>query len=663
VHSCADTSAARIPVWSRPVPASPKQLVHRQVALGELALSPGGSLLAYTRRTVAGNDYETHLWLVPLAGGRPRQLTRGTVKDAGPQFTADGRRLAFLRDEQVWILDVDGGEAEPLAKLEHGLSAFRLSPDGRRIALLGGAPEPRLAVGELPDSGPPLARRILRIDWRYDGSGILDRHDHLFVAAARPGARARQVTTGDWSVRGFDWSPEGEQLVFAADLAGDADVRDRPSLYLVSASGGDPAELCALPGLCRTPAWSPDGRHVAFRGVAAHGAPEDAHVGIYVVPAGGGEPRDLAEGLDVAPQVTFGSDLEDWKLDGGTDLTWDGAGAVLCPVNAGGSCALWRFPLHGGDPGPVEDTPLHLCRYAAAGGQLAILGADGLAPPELHRLGPRPRRLTRDGRWLSQLANLEQEMGDVPGPAGPIRTWITSPAGSAGQRLPTVLEIHGGPTGTHSPLPWLPAIALAAAGLRVLRPDPRGSEGYGSDWIAALLGRWGEVDAEDCLAVVDWAVSSGRSDPDRLGVWGLSYGGFLTQWLITQTTRFRAAVAMNGVTNQVAAALSCDLGVPFLTRLGWQPFPQSADTLWRQSPLAFVDRVETPLLLLQGQGDLRCPASDNEQLFVALRALGREVEYLLYPEETHIMAAIGRPDRRVDMMERTLAWFAGHGVG
>src|SRR4051794_31031845 len=138
-------------VSSRSVPASPKQLVSRQVALGELALSPDGSLLVYTRRTVRGNDYETHLWLVAMTGGGARQRGRGAVNDAGPQFTPDGRRVAFLRDEKVWAIAVDGGEAETLSTLPHGFSAFRLSPEGTRIALVGGAPEPHLAVGGLPD--------------------------------------------------------------------------------------------------------------------------------------------------------------------------------------------------------------------------------------------------------------------------------------------------------------------------------------------------------------------------------------------------------------------------------------------------------------------------------------------------------------------------------
>ena len=163
------------------------------MALGELALSPDGSLLVYTRRTVRGNEYETHLWLVPLAGGRPRQLTRGAVNDAGPQFTPDGRRVAFLRDEKVWAIDVDGGEAEPLATLEHGVSAFRLSPDGRRIALVGGAPEPHLAVGGLPDDGNAAgaADRAARLALRRLGDPRPPRPPVRGRGPARGAGRAR----------------------------------------------------------------------------------------------------------------------------------------------------------------------------------------------------------------------------------------------------------------------------------------------------------------------------------------------------------------------------------------------------------------------------------------------------------------------------------------
>jgi dipeptidyl aminopeptidase/acylaminoacyl peptidase len=642
------------------MPATPRQLVQAQVALGDLALSPDGSLVAYTRRTVHENAYRTHLWVVPIDGGAARQLTRGAVQDAAPSFAVDGR-LLFLRSHQVWAIDVDGGEAEQLTSLPHGASAFRIAPDGRRLALRGGAAETRFAVGELKDGEAPLARRIARVDWRLDGAGIVDRHEHLWLAPARPGGRARQHTRGDWSLGAFDWSPDGRQLVFSADRRPDADLLSAPSLHVVDARGGEPRELASLPGLCRTPVWSPDGRHVAFRGVETEGVPEDAPVGVFVVAAAGGAPRQLAAPAGLSPMVTFGSDLEDWELGEGVDLVWDGPDALLCPATERGTCSLWRFPLDGQAERVADDQP-HLLRYAARAGRIVTLACDAPESPEVVALMPRCRRLTRDGGWLARRAPVEQRELEIPGPGGPITTWILAPQGAGDARLPTVLSIHGGPTGTWSPLPWLPDVALAASGYRVLRPDPRGSDSYGSAWLGSIMGSWGGADADDCLAVCDWAVANGLADEDRLAVFGLSYGGFLTQWLIGRTERFRAAVAANGVANQVSCVANCDLGVPWTFRLGWGQLPGSAETLWSQSPLANVDRIHTPLLMLQGEADLRCPPSDNEQLFVALRTLRRPVEYVLYPGESHLMQATGRPDRRIDMLERTLAWLAGHGV-
>jgi dipeptidyl aminopeptidase/acylaminoacyl peptidase len=185
----------------------------------------------------------------------------------------------------------------------------------------------------------------------------------------------------------------------------------------------------------------------------------------------------------------------------------------------------------------------------------------------------------------------------------------------------------------------------------------RGCPSYGRAWLEAIRGNWGGADADDQLACVDWAVGEGLADPSRLGVTGLSYGGFMTHWLIGRSDRFRAAVAANGVTNQVSAAANCDKGAIWTTRLGWERPPAGFERLWRQSPLAHAERITTPLLMLQGEADLRCPPADNEQLFIALRWLRRTVEYVLYPEESHVYASAGRPDRRIDRMTRMLDWF------
>jgi dipeptidyl aminopeptidase/acylaminoacyl peptidase len=198
-----------------------------------------------------------------------------------------------------------------------------------------------------------------------------------------------------------------------------------------------------------------------------------------------------------------------------------------------------------------------------------------------------------------------------------------------------------------------------AAGYRVAMPNIRGSIDRGSAWVGELAGRWGDADAADCHAVCDHLVAAGLADPARLGVLGLSYGGFLVNWLVGTTDRFAAAVSENGVTNQVSDWANSDCGVVYCDAggLGDPTTPAGVELLWRQSPLRNVAAVRTPILLLQGEADLRCPPADNEQLFVALRALGREVSYVLYPEGTHVFASIGRPDRRIDRHERVLAWF------
>jgi dipeptidyl aminopeptidase/acylaminoacyl peptidase len=638
------------------------RLIRNQVALGDPAVSRDGSLVAYTRRTVGGNAYRTRIWCVDRAGGRPRALTDGPVDDSAPAFSADGRHVLFLRDHQVHRVALSGGVAEKCTSLAHGVDAFALSPDGRSLLLTGSAPEPRFAVGKLEDGKAPLARVLRRLDWRLDGSGTTDRHAHLFISPVRIGGRARRIVSGDRTVAGAVWSPDGTRVAFVSDPDPDADLYARTRVFTVAADGtGSPSEVAALPGACRTPAWSPDGRHIAFRGIAEAGEPFAAPESVFVVSAGGGVPRDLAPDMHLFLGPSDGSDLIDWRREGGNALAWDGAETVLCPVTERGRSSLWRFPLVGA-PSVQGGTEAPMFRGVYESGTLVLLvpGTGDAAELAVVEAGQR-RRLTRHGStWARPLAGLRTDQVDVPGPAGPIRTWVLSPANADGP-LPTVLSIIGGPGATWGPIAWLPDLALADRGYRVLRPDPRGSGSYGREWIDAITGAWGGADAEDQLAVCDWAVAEGLADPERLAVHGLSYGGFMTNWLVGQTDRFRAAISANGVSNQVSAAANCDLGALWTPRFGWGYPPDDLDRLWAQSPLAHADRIRTPLLMLQGAADLRCPAADNEQLFTALRVRDREVEYVLYPEESHSMQSLGRPDRRIDMLERTLAWLERFG--
>ena len=205
-------------------------------------------------------------------------------------------------------------------------------------------------------------------------------------------------------------------------------------------------------------------------------------------------------------------------------------------------------------------------------------------------------------------------------------------------------------------------VLLCARGYRVVLPNIRGSASYGGEWIRPQMGDWGGPDADDVHAAMDHLVAFGLADPERLGVLGLSYGGFMVNWLVGTTARFAAAVSENGVSNQVSAWAHSDSGAEYCraARMGDITTAHGVEQLWRQSPLRNVAAVQTPILLLQSEADRRCPPADNEQFFAALRWLGREVEYVLYPEEYHVVQATGRIDRRIDRMTRMLDWFDGH---
>jgi dipeptidyl aminopeptidase/acylaminoacyl peptidase len=394
-------------------------------------------------------------------------------------------------------------------------------------------------------------------------------------------------------------------------------------------------------------------------------------------PAGVG-PATLSTAVALAPHLDrpFGAwndtDLNGWMTSPRTGPSWDGPASLVALVSEAGRVHPWRFPvdpetgLPAGAPARLVDGDVAAWSLGVARGTVSILAAVADRPMELLSLDlARPRaalraRTTMGGSWRRRVPWPEMRRVMVPGDGGPIEAWLASPAGVGGAALPTVVNIHGGPLGAWSPAPSTENVLLAAHGYRVILPNVRGSAGYGRAWIRPQLGDWGGVDAADVLAAVDHVVGLGLADPDRLGILGLSYGGFLVNWLVgAAPDRFAAAVSENGVSNQLNDWANSDSGPEYdRAALLGDPFSESGVArLWRQSPLRNVTRIRTPLLMLQGESDLRCPAADNEQLFVALRHLGREVEYILYPESWHTFAITGRIDRRIDRNDRVLAWF------
>ena len=699
-----------------PIPAA--RLLRRQVVMEEHDPLPDGTGAVVVRRFVHAETYRSHLQLVDFGHARsPRALTTGPVRDTTPRVSPDGRRLAFLRafpddagrPTAVMLADLDGSEPRVLWAPGHGVSELAWSPDGSRLAIVAAEPVARGIVGPETKGRVVTARRITRADWRADEVGHRDRRDQAWVVVVRDGARPRRLTDVDADVRGIAWAPDGRWIAYAADPRPGADTRPSPSIWMVPVAGGEPREAIRLAGYAGSPSFSPDGQWLACIGVDVANPLDDEQPGLFVAPVargsgtgrpaasggpdgtgepdgtGGDEPgRDpatppraaaLAPDLDRPIGAWNDTDLNGWMTSARPGPCWDGPSSLVALVSEGGRVRPWRFPVDpqtgraAGSPERLVDGDVAAWTLGVAGGIVSIVATMGDRPMELLALGRAGRRsairarTTLGGTWRRRLPWPEMRHVFAPGEGGPIETWIASPAGAGTARLPAVVNIHGGPLGAWSPAPSIENVLLASHGYRVILPNIRGSAGYGRAWIRPQLGDWGGVDAADVLASVDHVVGLGLADPARLGVLGLSYGGFMVNWLVGAAPgRFAAAVSENGVSNQVSDWANSDSG-PEYDRMALLGDPFSDDgvaRLWHQSPLRHVARIRTPLLLLQGEADLRCPAADNEQLFVALRHLGREVEYILYPESWHTFAITGRIDRRIDRNERMLAWFDRH---
>lgn len=653
--------------------ANPRALVRAQIALESFCVAPDGASVVYALRRVRRDEYESHVWWRAYSGGAARQLTRGQVRDASPVVSPDGSRVAFVRTPagdpnavgQAWILPLDGGEAWQLTTLEHGVSSVLWSRDGRSLALVAQAGDHRFVIGDQRKGRAPVARRLTRLDFRDDDSGHVVRRVHLWLVAAREGARPRQLTSGDFDVLHPAWAPDGRRIAFSADRGPDTTISPRQQIWSVGTGSNRPRirELASLAGDADRPAFSPDGRQLAFIGTDVDDPPDEVPPGLWVMDLPAGRPRPLTMALDRPIGEWAWCDL--LVTDETPGPAWIDDATIGVIVGDRGRDIPYRVTLDGDAEALIDATE----RVAASGiqaadGRIVVAaaidgGAGDLYAVERGRLRP----ISREGSsWMRRFPSVELSELELEGPAGPIHAWMASPPGAGRRRLPTVLHLHGGPTGAWGPGGTMDALALCAAGYRVLMPNIRGSATFGAAWVNALSSKWGEVDAEDALAAIGAAVERGLADPQRLAVMGLSYGGFLSQWLVGVTDRFAAASAENGVANQISTWANSFFGVYYNRRagLGDPLSDRGMRALWKSSPMRNVATVTTPLLMLQSEEDRICPASDNEQFFTALKVLGREVEMILYPEEHHSMKSSGRPDRRIDRMERILAWFDRH---
>ena len=641
-------------------PITPELIYHLKT-VSDPALSPSGNLLAYTLSWVDEDSLgaRSKVMLMDPGSGTSQEFTRGE-KDSAPKFSPDGRTLAFLRSidaehAQVWTMTEAGGEARQLTRLPKGVFDYTWSPDGQSMALCADVDPEGSDPAEGLDSLPKTTV-VSRVRYRYDTVGWRgDSHFHIFVLDLKT-LESRQITDGDWDDTGPVWSPDSSQIAFMSGRRADRDFMALSEAYTVSATGGEPNLVSE--GLCSVGAlvWSPDGHQLA---VVGSDAPEGMVLwqGWLYVLEDGEKPRRLTSDV-VKPYLGFPSVMRP------VSIYWTAKGQIIFLGEVSGESYLYQISAQGGDidviwGGDCLATGLTLDEAAD---QAVVVVSSSDSPSDLIQvdifIGGSIQLSDHNQDYIDAhpTATLEKFLIIRPEIEVECRLYFP-PDFDEGSTYPLVLDIHGGPNGAFYDSFVPVQQVLASAGYLVLAVNPRGSSTYGNEFMMSVLKDWGGEDYNDLMASVDQLIKRPYVDMSRLGVHGYSYGGYMTSWIVGHTNRFKAAVVGAPCINLHSMYGTSDIGISFGEAQWGGSIVDATDKMLERSPLTYVDRVETPVLLLHGDADARCPISQSEEYFTALKRLDKEVEFVRFPGCSHLFPRMGHPKLREEYLTRTLGWF------
>ncbi|HWP83505.1 MAG TPA: S9 family peptidase [Bacteroidota bacterium] len=622
--------------------------------VGGTAISPDGKLIAYTVSTpmMEGekSEFLTHIWIVSTDGTMNHQFTFGDKSSSNPQFSPDGKYLSFTSSRgsdnknQLWIMRLTGGEAEQITKAKSGIGSYRWSPDSKRIAYLMTDPETEQEEKEKKEK-----RDVQLVDGNF-------KYAHLYTITIEKDGKGerktKRLTGGSFHITSFDWSPDGKTIVFAHQVNPTVDVWPTMDISSVPSDSGALKPLVAWKGWDANPTYSPDGKWIVF--ASDNGDTKWARAyDLYLMPSSGGEAKKLGE----TPDRSFG--VIGWSADGKeifvneTDRT---------------SARVFAVPVGGGKPRVVTTGPGNYAgaSFSEDGNSMGFIHQTPEMPPDVYVSSAKrfqPRKLTNVNADFPRLAMGKTEVITWKSRDGrEIEGLLTYPVNYVkGRRYPLILNIHGGPAGVFTQGftaagATYPLQAFAQEGYAILRPNPRGSSGYGADFRRANMSDWGFGDFDDNETGIEKVIEMGIAHADSLVICGWSYGGYMTSFTITRTHRFKAASVGAGVTNLMSFVGTADIP-SFLPSYFEGEFWDRMEVYMKHSAMFNVKNIKTPTQILHGERDARVPLSQGQELYIALKRRGVPVEMIVYPRMPH---GLQEPKFILDAGKRMITWFNMH---
>jgi dipeptidyl aminopeptidase/acylaminoacyl peptidase len=619
-------------------------------AVGSPRVSPDGKRMVYTVNeavmTADKSEFVTQIWMADLATKQNIQLTFGDKSSTNPKWSPDGNWIAFTSNRKdnrnnLYVLSTSGGEAEPLTELKSSINNFAWSPDGRSIAYT--MTDPKTEDEEKNDKG--------KNDWRWIDENL--KLARLYVLPIQKDANGkrepRKLTTANYHVGDFDWSSDGSRIAF--DRVKTPLANDWPSsdISIIEVATGKITDLATTAAAESNPLYSPDGKWIAV--LTTDNPPRWAQSGaIQIFPASGGAPKTLVTSFDASPGYVG------WSADGKR---------IYFNETKGTGTLIYSLDVNANRIDEIKMTP---AVYSAVnlnrtGTTLAFVRQTSDTPPDVfvasvNDLNP------------VQITHVNADLKIPPVGKTEVVTWkskdgkqieglLTYPVNyQTGQRVPLLLNVHGGPAGVFvqsfvGGRGVYPLATFSARGYAILRPNPRGSSGYGTEFRRANLKDWGFGDYQDLMTGVDRVIEMGVADPDRLGVMGWSYGGFMTSWIVTQTTRFKAASAGAPVTNLMSFNGTADIPSFIPDYFGGQ-FWEVMDLYQKHSPIFNVKNVTTPTMIQHGEADVRVPISQGYEFYNALKFKGVPTRMIVLPRQPH---GPNEPKMQLATMKANLEWF------